>query len=1177
MSLRIRDFFYYYPPQFSEDIQELLYQKKEFKELASHPEDTEPLSGSIYFRHQEFVKRFMSVYDRLLLIHRTGTGKSCSAFASSEQFKIDILSEFLDFHEAYFHNRKGIIKKVYVLTRGKLINEELIQQLICKCTPLNYFNEVIISQINEEEKARRKIMKNIKKFYSFESFVTFSKTISENLQKNKDFYENCMFIIDEVHILTSTEGLGKEEELDEDIMLPEENEMTKKNLKKAYREIHKLFLRSKNIKVLLMTATPMVNTTREIIFLMNLLLPQSKQIPEKMDLDKTDVREFEMYFLGLVSFVREIRPRVKVIREGEPIEYTHDLYDRQVPSKQNVYTVPMGSLQEQYYKHYSIRKRGEKRSSFFIRLRQACNFVFPSRQDYSKPDLRSLVEVFNERVRRFGEDNYAFTNISDINFFSSPDNLMKCSGKFLKVIRQCKEAEGNCFVFTEFLRGSGAFLLSVLFKLYYFEQFKPESNIFEEVEEVLPEGYFTADDTLIYKKICNPPEKEIKFKKIFQPKLRFALLTSETSKKSRDIIFKIFNSEQNKDGKYIKVIIGSRVTRTAINLSNVIQIHILEPSWNRSNVYQAESRGIRTGSHNMLLKDREEVTVRIFQYVSVFTESEEPETASKILRSLESISEEGGKEREEGVEEQEEVEEREEVEEQTEEYRQKSAKHKEITEDIDLRTDEEKEDTDFSDITIDVLLSLLAEKKDIKIRRVERVMKEMAVDCIVHKNRNVLKTDEPGTMDNDYEDSPLMCYRERIGFDKDKEDTKSFDILYSDSSDMNSIIKEVLDSSMYFEEEKLRSFSIPSAILIDAIRRDFKINDFVFSKFVHDLSIRKFTVDNQFMSSQVIREDGEYIFHDPFESIYSDENDVLVSYYSDNLFFQEQSILDIFLRERLVKRESLIIQELETYKDPKLVEERLRGFSLLTKIKEFEKAVIKKLNREPLPLYMQKLYKDYKKFLFTFREPTVEIKLREQELERAMFMKRPGRKRIKNVVKIKTPKGYLVKEPGYEAEKVYIHILRGQESQKTLYSVISRTLKGFSPRIYKPSEKVWRDMTEAEISIYISLIQSKNTQKLEDFKKKIQNRRVFGLITTTDNKFRIVIKTGEYITDIRKIPRGKVCKNWKKEDLKDLLKVLEADGIRVEITEKDIEEVPKDQICEKLKKAFEDEGLLYYL
>jgi hypothetical protein len=1145
MSLRIRDFFYYYPFQFSENIQQLIYQKKEFKELASHPEDTEPLSGSIYFRHQEFVKRFMSVYDRLLLIHRTGTGKSCSAFASSEQFKIDILSEFLDFHEAYFHNRKGIIKKVYVLTRGKLINEELIQQLICKCTPLSYFSEVKESQINEEEKARRKIMKNIKKFYSFESFVTFSKTISENLQKNKDFYENCMFIIDEVHILTSTEGLGREEELDEDITPPEESEMSKKNLKKAYREIHKLFLKSRNIKILLMTATPMVNTTREIIFLMNLLLPESQQMPENLDLDRINTSNFEMYFLGLVSFVREIRPKVRVVREGETIEYIHELYNRKIPSKQKVYTVFMGPLQEEYYKHYSIRRQGEKKSSFFIRLRQACNFVFPNIKDYPnpnpRPDLRGLVEVFNERVKRFGEDNYAFTNISDINFFSKSDNLEKCSGKFYEVIKQCLNAEGNCFVFTEFLKGSGAILLSILFRLYGFEQFRPDVSIFEEVEDTLSEE---LKHDVIYKKICNPPDKEIRFKQIFQPKLRFALLTSETSKKSRDIIFKVFNSEQNKNGQYIKVIIGSKVTRTAINLNNVVQIHILEPSWNRSNIYQAESRGLRTGSHKMLLKDREEVVVKIFQYVSVFNtttpEIDVPKKTSDFLEGLENIT-------------------------------------GDIEESKSQTEQEFYEENDFSDTTIDVLLSLLAEKKDIKIRRVERVMKEMAVDCLIHKQRNVLETDEPGTMDNDYEDKPLMCYQERqSNFNKDKEDTKSFNILYSKLSDMNSLILDFLDPSLYFMEKHKKHTALNN-ILIEDIRNYLNADDFAFLKFIHDLNTEKITVHNQFMSPQVLREDGEYIFHDPFESIYTDKTDVLVNYYSNNLFFQEQSILDVFLRERIVKTELEIIQELEVETNPKIIEERLKKISFLTKIKEFEKAVIKKINKEQLPLYAQKIYNDYEKFLFVFHEPTQEIKFKEEELERKMFTKRPGRKRVKNIVRIKTPRGYLIKEPQEDTEKVYMHILRGQETQKALYSVISRTLKGFSPRIYKPSEGIWRDMTEAEISIYVSLIQSKNTERFEEFKKKLQDRNVFGLITTADNNFRIIIKKKEQITDIRKIPRGKLCKYWKKEELKDLLKVLEEDGLETGITEEDIEKLPKEQICEKIRKTFEKQGLLYYL
>jgi hypothetical protein len=251
--VKLRDFFYFYPDQFDDNIQAIISSKKEFAELASSSTDTKPMKDSIYFKHQEFVRRFMSIYDRLLLIHRTGTGKSCSAFASSEQFKVSIISEFVDFYEAYFRNEKDVIKRIYVLTRGELINRELLYQLVCRCSYKQRYFNVPLKDLDNEEKIERKVNKEVKSRYSFESFVTFSNSIAGNINKDPGYYENCMFIMDEVHILTSTESIKPENPMELEF------EESRNELAAAYNNIKTLFLNSKNIKILLMTATPMIN------------------------------------------------------------------------------------------------------------------------------------------------------------------------------------------------------------------------------------------------------------------------------------------------------------------------------------------------------------------------------------------------------------------------------------------------------------------------------------------------------------------------------------------------------------------------------------------------------------------------------------------------------------------------------------------------------------------------------------------------------------------------------------------------------------------------------------------------------------------------------------------------------------------------------------------------------
>ena len=59
------------------DFQTLISAKKEFQELASSIKEQTPIPG-VYYKHQELILRYMRAYDRLLLLHKTGTGKTCA-------------------------------------------------------------------------------------------------------------------------------------------------------------------------------------------------------------------------------------------------------------------------------------------------------------------------------------------------------------------------------------------------------------------------------------------------------------------------------------------------------------------------------------------------------------------------------------------------------------------------------------------------------------------------------------------------------------------------------------------------------------------------------------------------------------------------------------------------------------------------------------------------------------------------------------------------------------------------------------------------------------------------------------------------------------------------------------------------------------------------------------------
>ena len=131
------------------------------------------------------------------------------------------------------------------------------------------------------------------------------------------------------------------------------------------------------------------------------------------------------------------------------------------------------------------------------------------------------------------------------------------------------------------------------------------------------------------------------------------------------IIHSVFNNINNKNGQYIKFILGSKVINEGVDLKNVGEVHILDVHYNLGKVDQAIGRAIRYCSHWQLMNENNIYPkVNVYKYVVGLGESE-------------------------------------------------------------LSTEEE--------------LYRKAELKYILIKKVERIIKEVAIDCPINYNGNVFK------------------------------------------------------------------------------------------------------------------------------------------------------------------------------------------------------------------------------------------------------------------------------------------------------------------------------------------------------------------------------------------------------------------------------------------------------
>lgn len=226
-------------PEIGPNIANELYHKQEFYEnrLAAEPIS---LKGDL-FPQQKVVGRFLSgqtPYTGLLVMHETGTGKTCAAFAAAEA------------------NRKYGKKVVFLAPNTGILNQQK-KELIETCFPETYKS---ISG-----KQRQRLVG-----YSFETVGTFANSLNKKsareIKSQYDSGNGTLFIVDEIHRQTQKSGAEKENYYKKlkDLFQPENPEN-----------------RLKNCKVLLLSATPMFDGAKEILSVMELITS-----PEDFDFDK---------------------------------------------------------------------------------------------------------------------------------------------------------------------------------------------------------------------------------------------------------------------------------------------------------------------------------------------------------------------------------------------------------------------------------------------------------------------------------------------------------------------------------------------------------------------------------------------------------------------------------------------------------------------------------------------------------------------------------------------------------------------------------------------------------------------------------------------------------------------------------------------------------------------------
>jgi superfamily II DNA or RNA helicase len=226
--------------------------------------------------HQLFVRNFLSFqtpYNSLLLYHGLGTGKTCSAITICEEMR-DYLSQI-----GMSTSQKIIIVaspnvqdnfKLQLFDRRKL---KLIDGIwnIRSCTGNKYLKEINPMNMKgmDEDKVIKEVKKIIRRSYQFLGYDQFATLIEKTsnvgediedvsertkavMQELKKVFGNSLIVIDEFHNIRNTDDSS--------------NRAVATQLQKLVKFGPYLLMR-----LLLLSGTPMYNSYREIIWLINIM------------------------------------------------------------------------------------------------------------------------------------------------------------------------------------------------------------------------------------------------------------------------------------------------------------------------------------------------------------------------------------------------------------------------------------------------------------------------------------------------------------------------------------------------------------------------------------------------------------------------------------------------------------------------------------------------------------------------------------------------------------------------------------------------------------------------------------------------------------------------------------------------------------------------------------------
>jgi hypothetical protein len=676
---------YSYPEQDDENIQYKVYRKKEFynnrvtekrsyndyKDIKEHRDELCDPANFKPHPYQSLLPNFINPdtpYKGLIVMHGLGSGKTFTG--------INIAERFIKQCQKYK-------TKIYVLVPGPIIKENWKRAILNSTGEkyMKYIDKSLIISKDEKEKLQKNAMALILQYYKFMSYKSFYKhVLGERIvdkkvedgskvknvyRKNEDGEFERDVSVDKIHNLNNT------------LLIVDEAHQITGN---AYGDAVKYIIEhSMNLKVLLMTATPMKNLADDFVELINFLRPKE----HLMERDKifTQNKNYLMEFKdGGEDYLRKMSMGyVSYVKGADNLTYATRVDQGEIPAGLYFTKVTKCKMEEfqkkVYYSTIEEQKREidnieeeevvdieEGRKDVLDRKSESiCNFVFPGFSSdkknivgyYGREGINTIKNQLKENSvalnKKLSEMLYNNQDETEMLTISNDgrmltgkifklENLKYFSTKFyqalvnIKQLVYGKQGPKTAFIYSNLVKVGIELFQEVLLQNGCLEYQEDEQNY-----QITPDTvcYYcgikhkdhntlsrTSDSESDSESDSDIDMKDIPFHNFYPT--TFITITGKAADDSAEnipeekkrILDEVFSNINNKEGKHIKFILGSKVMNEGVSLSNVGEVHILDVYFNLGKVDQAVGRAIRYCSHWRVMNENNIYPeVRVFKYV----------------------------------------------------------------------------------------------------------------------------------------------------------------------------------------------------------------------------------------------------------------------------------------------------------------------------------------------------------------------------------------------------------------------------------------------------------------------------------------------------------------------------------------------------------------------------------